>query len=151
MSDEVKELTVKYYALSAAIESSLKSYRAYYDGVLKLLFNDDGTMKTSKYVDKKNGDILEVPLAAILEYPKLMQISNIHLKSDDLDTATEIFPEGCTPADARHLREGNFDMATEIQELKELVLTAWETIEEAGYQGHNEELKEKVEELQSSI
>ena len=66
-------------------------------------------------------------MAAVLEYPKLMQISNIHLKSDDLDTATE------------------------IKELQELVLTAWETIEEAGYQGHNEELKEKVEELQGSI
>ena len=61
------------------------------------------------------------------------------------------FPEGCTPADARHLREGNFDIATEIQELQALVLTAWETIEEAGYQDHNEELKEKVEGLQGSL
>ena len=71
----------KYEALAAAVTSSLKAYRAYYDGLLNICFNDDGTAKTLQ-IDVQ-GEIIDYPMALLTEFPEPPRIDQITIASKD--------------------------------------------------------------------
>ncbi len=71
----------KYEVLATAVTSSLKAYRAYYDGLLNICLNDDGTAKTLQ-IDVQ-GEIINYPMALLTEFPEPPWIDQITIASKD--------------------------------------------------------------------
>lgn len=81
MKDDIEQLTKKYQILASAIDTSLKAYQRYYEGIREIFFNKDGSLKM---VDGKDndGNIIKVPVISVVEFPKLVQINDIIIKPD---------------------------------------------------------------------